>query len=190
MLVALTGTPGVGKTSVADILHKNGFKTVDLNKLSLENNFFLGVDKRRNSKIIDIDRLDKYIEKNYKEFNNIVFLDGHIAHLLVNIDKIIILRCNPVVLRKRLESKGWKEEKIKENIDAEILDIILCESTDVHSEKDIFEIDTTDKTPSVVASIIMDIAKNGFKQMKKYNIGQIDWLEGTLSKKDEEYGSR
>ena len=72
------------------------------------------------------------------------------------------------MLRKRLSGKGWKEEKINENIEAETLDIILCETIELHSEKNVFEIDTTDKSVDSVASSIMEIMKNNFKPMKKY----------------------
>ena len=179
MLVAISGTPGTGKTSVSKILKQYDFEIVDLNKISIEKDFVIGVDEKRGSNIIDVNMLNKYIKEKYTK-KDIVFVEGHLSHLLKNIDKVIVLRCHPSVLKKRLAEKKWDDKKIKENIDAESLDVILCESVDFHLRKNIFEIDTTDKTVDRVVSSILEIAENKFKPMKKYNIGYIDWSEEIL----------
>ena len=41
MIIALTGTPGTGKTSISKILEKNSYKVVDLNKLVYEKDFLI-----------------------------------------------------------------------------------------------------------------------------------------------------
>ncbi len=179
MLVAISGTPGTGKTSVSKILNQRGFKIVDLNKISIEKGFIIGVDEKRGSNIIDVNMLNKHITNNYTK-KDIVFVEGHLSHLLKNVDKVIVLRCHPSVLKKRLAEKKWNEKKIKENIDAESLDVILCESVDIHPRKNVFEIDTTDKTVDQVVSCILEIVENKLKHMKKYNIGCIDWSEEIL----------
>jgi len=179
MLIALTGTPGTGKTSISNILRENGFKIIDINKLATGEDFLIGNDEKRNSKIVDVDKLNIFVKKNYKE-KEIVFIEGHLSHLLKSVDKVIVLRCHPDKLRKHLSQKGWKEEKIKENIEAEILDIILCETVDNHPKKNIIEIDTTHMEISNVAGLIIKIIKNNFEHMKKYNMGKIDWSEEIL----------
>jgi len=179
MLIALTGTPGTGKTAVTNILRENGFEIVDMNKVATDEDFLIGNDEKRNSKIVDIDRLNEYINENYRK-KDIVFIEGHLSHLLKSVDKVIVLRCHPDELRKRLSQKGWKEKKIKENIEAEILDIILCETVDNHPKKSLIEIDTTNINISNLAALIIEIIKNKFEHMKKYNIGNIDWSEEIL----------
>lgn len=179
MLVALTGTPGTGKTSVSNVLQENGFKVVDLNKVAVEKGFSVGTDKKRNSRIIDVDRLNDYVKEKYKG-KDVVFIEGHLSHLLKNVDKVIVLRCHPDELRKRLSRTEWKKEKVEENIEAEKLDIILCESVEIHSEKNVFEIDATGKSVDAVASSISEIIRNKFRHMKKYNIGKVDWSEEIL----------
>ncbi len=179
MIIALTGTPGTGKTSVSNILQENDFEVIDLNKIAISNNFLIGEDEERDSKIVDVDTSNGYINENYKE-KDIVFIDGHLSHLLKSVDKVIILRCHPDELRKRLSQKRWKKSKVKENIEAEILDIILCEAVDVHPEKNVFEIDTTNLDINSVSELIMEIINNNFEHMKKHNIGNIDWSEEIL----------
>ena len=179
MIIAITGTPGTGKTSVAKKLFIDGYNIIDLKKIAFENNFLLGTDKKRKTEIIDIKKLDRFILKNYMK-KEIFFAEGHISHLLKSIDKIILLRRNPEKLRKNLENRDWNKEKINENIESEILDIILCEAVEIQKSENIFEIDTTDKTINDVVSIIKDLLKKEFKNIKKYKIGKIDWSEDIL----------
>ena len=178
MLIAITGTPGTGKTSVSKILEKKGYKVLDLNKLALEKEFITGKDEKRDSNIVDLDRLEKYF--NDIKTERLVFIDSHLSHLISNVDKVIILRCNPRKLKTNLDKKNWKEDKIKENIEAEILDVILSEAVTFHNIEDICEIDTSDLDIEDVAEIIIIFTKNNFKNIKNYKIGNIDWSEEIL----------
>jgi adenylate kinase len=54
MIIAITGTPGTGKTTVASILKKKGFIVVDLKQVAFDNDFIIGIDKERNSSIVDV----------------------------------------------------------------------------------------------------------------------------------------
>ena len=110
----------------------------------------------------------------------ILCLLGCFYSLLKSIEKVIVFRCHPKDLAKRLSSKGWKKEKIKENIEAEMLDVILCEALEHHSKENVFEIDTTNKSIDEVTSSVVEIIENEFKNMKKYKIGNIDWSEEIL----------
>lgn len=179
MLVAITGTPGTGKTSVSNEIRKKGFNVIDLNNIACEKDFIIKKDKIRNSYIVDTNKLNKFIKKNFLS-DKIIFIEGHLSHLLNCIDKVILLRCHPEKLENNLQKKGWSKNKIKENIEAEILDIILCETIEIHSKKNIFEIDTSDKSLIEVAKIILNLTKNKFKNNKNYKIGYINWSEEIL----------
>jgi len=179
MIISLTGTPGTGKTSVSEILKENGFKVIDLNKLAKEKNYIIGKDRKRNSNIVDLNKINKFF-KNLKNDTNII-VDGHLSHFIKNVDKVIILRCNPKKLKENLKKKQWKDRKIIENIEAEILDIILSETIEIHKIENLIEIDTTDLSIDKVAKIIINLINNNFKNIKKYKIGKIDWSEDYIS---------
>jgi len=179
MIVALSGTPGTGKTSVSILLQDLGYEVISLNEIAFKKDFINGFDKKRKSNLLDIKKINNYIKNNFKN-DNIVFVEGHASHFLKCAKKVIILRCKPEKLIKRLTKKGWNEGKINENIDAEILDIILCEAVELHDEDDIFEINTSKKTINSVLKAIIEIVENEFKPIKKYNIGKIDWSEEIL----------
>ena len=176
MKVALTGTPGTGKSSVATLLQKQGYTIVRLHQFARENICIDGIDTKRNSQLIDVDKLNSSIKKTFTT-DTLVFFEGHLGHLLKTIDKVIILRCHPKELKKRLMKKKWSNKKIKENVDAETIDVILCEAAELHSKENIFEIDTTKKTIGEVTAIIINIVKKNFQTTKTYTIGQIDWTE-------------
>ena len=176
MFIALTGTPGTGKTSIAEILQEKGFTVIDLHKIAIDEHVTEGIDKERNSIILDPFRLDVLVKEVYNPSDTIIF-EGHIAHLLSCMDKAIVLRCRPDILKKRLGDKRWKKEKIRENLEAEIIDIILCESVELQGESNVFEIDTTDFTAEEIAENIILWFKTGFSLSGEYKVGHIDWSE-------------
>jgi len=179
MRVALSGTPGTGKTSVATALEKQGYSIVHIHALAKEKHCITGMDTKRHSALIDIDKLNTVIQKNYQT-DSLVFFEGHVSHLLTTMDKVVILRCHPTQLQKRLLKKKWGKQKIKENVDAEILDVILCEAAELHPARNIFEIDTTGKTIEEVTEVIKNIVENNFRPATPYTLGQIDWSEEIL----------
>jgi adenylate kinase len=164
MKVALTGTPGTGKSTVAELVDA-GFTLVRVNDL-IKEKYNIGLDRERNSWIADIPGLSRHVKK----LTGNVILEGHVSHLLP-VDLVIVLRASPGVLRERLSARGWSEAKIRENIEAEALDVILCEAMDSH--KKVYEIDTTYMTPMQVKEAVLEII-HGTDQ---YKPGHIDFSE-------------
>ncbi|MFO7678104.1 MAG: adenylate kinase family protein [Thermoplasmatota archaeon] len=179
MIVALSGTPGTGKTAISTCLQKKGFIVIRLNELALKHGFIYGYDNKRKSKILDIEKLNIFLSNQYSS-NELVIIEGHATHLLHIVEKVILLRCHPKILKKRLEKKGWGEKKIRENVDAEALDIILCEAIEYYDSKHIFEIDTSNLSIESVCDGIIQIFSHNFKPIKKYNIGKIDWSDEAM----------
>ena len=155
MIIAVSGTPGTGKTEIAKALAERlKWKFIDLNKLAEENQFYLGYDEKRGCKIVDIEKTRKEIEK----LKGNCVLESHYAHDMPA-DTVIILRANPGELRKRLEKRGWSGEKIEENIEAEIMEV--CKTEALEQGKKVKEVDTTGKSVSqVVEEIIKILNKN------------------------------
>lgn len=166
MKIALTGTPGTGKTSIANELEKRGYEIIRINDIA--DDFTIGYDEERQSKIVDEDALNEYMGE-IKE-DGILFIEGHLSHLL-DVDAVIILRCNPEELEKRLKAKKWNERKIRENLEAEALDIVLDRALEKHEK--VWEIDTTGRNAEEVADEIERIVK----KMPPPEYGKIDWSE-------------
>ena len=120
MKIAITGTPGIGKTTVAKVLAKKlGYRYIDLNEIAKQHRFFLGYDEQRKAKVVDIERIKEYVAS----LNENIVIDSHYSHLMP-VDIIFLLRADIDLLKKRMIRKGWKKRKINENLQVEIFEII------------------------------------------------------------------
>ena len=61
--IALTGTPGTGKTTISDILSMEGFKVLSLEKLAEKFNCLGELDYSDNSKPVDMELLNTKLEQ-------------------------------------------------------------------------------------------------------------------------------
>ncbi|MHA1912528.1 MAG: AAA family ATPase [Candidatus Kariarchaeaceae archaeon] len=156
--VIITGTPGTGKTTVAKLLSKKGWVTFDITSFVKEKSLFLGYDIIRDSLIIDEEQLQKELVKEAED-RKIVILDGHTATLIE--DKFVkycfILKVDLEVLNERLIARNYSELKVSENLQAEIMESCLTEAYDAYDANKIHSIETTNKTPEEVVSIISSI---------------------------------
>jgi len=166
---ALTGTPGVGKTTASELLEERGYDVMDLNKFIKENDLWDKEDEERASLEVDVKQMKNIYEGKVKSEYDIV--EGHLSHHL-SLPLTIVLRCSPSELRDRMKMKGWEEKKIEENLEAEVLDVVLIEALD--SCEEVYEIDTTDKEPEEVERCVEDILGDEFKE-EDYEPGSIDW---------------
>ena len=166
MFIAISGTPGTGKTKVAKILAKKlRADFIDTKFLIKKYRIKTVLDRKRNTSIIDARKLCRFAEKESRNHETCVF-ESHMAHL-AKADMIIILRCEPLVLEKRLKKRGWSAAKIRENVEAEAIGTISMERKAV-------EIDTTKRSPEKTAELIKKLLNN-YSLQRRY--GRIDWTE-------------
>jgi adenylate kinase len=83
----------------------------------------------------------------------VVVLESHLAHLL-DVDRVVVLRCRPDVLESRLRERGERDAKARENAESEALDVVLTEAVETHGAERVYEIDTTDVGAEAVAAEI------------------------------------
>ena len=168
MLVAITGTPGTGKTSVAEELRSRGREVVDLSKHIRENGLLGELDEARDTREVDLDDLNDSLGA-YRERGGTVFMEGHLSHFM-DCGCIIVLRCHPKVLAERLRARGYGEEKVRENVQSEVLDVILCEAAG--SDIPVREVDCTSSSAAEAADKILSIAGG---EAEGFLPGSVDW---------------
>jgi adenylate kinase len=162
MMYGITGTPGTGKTSVAEMLHSRGYSVT--HQKDTVGPYILEKDTERETLIIDEERwADEFIPVEG-------FIEGHLVHLLP-CDAIIVLRCRPDVLEERLLTRNYSPEKIRENVEAEALDVILIETLELFETRQVYELDTTDKCVRECC----DMIERFFRGETPASYGDIDW---------------
>jgi adenylate kinase len=176
MYLAITGTPGTGKSTVGTLLEDAGQKVISLLRVAEENGFITGYDEEAGSDEIDIQALDKHIRDNCTSSDQ-AFITGHMSHQLSAVSAVIVLRCNPNTIIQRLEERGYSEDKVRENAEAEAVDVILVEALEMHDN--VFEIDVTEMHPEQVRDAILEIG-TGDGKIDKYGPGKVDWSEVVL----------
>ncbi|MDY6770916.1 MAG: adenylate kinase family protein [Candidatus Nanohaloarchaea archaeon] len=168
MIVAVTGTPGTGKSSVAAALAEElDHKLVDVNEVAKSGTVETERDERRDADAVDIPSLVEALQQRVPDD---AVLDGHLSHHFPA-DLTVVLRCSPDELEERLAGKGWDEEKIVENVQAESMDVILQEA--VAERDEVIEIDTTARKADDVAKELAAIIEDG--SYDDHRPGQVDW---------------
>lgn len=174
MMIIITGTPGVGKSSVTQYLKQQrpDAKIISINSLLEDYDLNLGIDEKRGYKIVDTESMIPIVDQiKHENKDKLIIFEGHLAQDYPGADKVIILRCNPVELKNRLSCRNWADRKVHENVSSEILGVCSQESYDTYNDI-IQEIDTTDKSVADVGNIILDI----IDEKQTYSYGDIDYL--------------
>ncbi|MFB6144703.1 MAG: adenylate kinase family protein [Candidatus Nanohaloarchaea archaeon] len=162
MKIALTGTPGTGKTSVSElfdcrVIHITEF--VKQRELGSEGDDFK----------VDVGAMVDELEEELDGESADVIIEGHLAHHFPA-DVCVVLRCEPSELKQRLSERDYSEEKIQENVESEALDVILSEA--VARQEKIVEVDTTEKT---VEETFEEVKKRVENEDAGY--GDVDWSD-------------
>lgn len=142
---------------------------MDLNGYIRENGLLEEKDEERDTFSVDIDSLDLSLDEFRRRDR--IFIEGHFSHC-VGCDTVIVLRCAPEILAGRLRRRDYSENKLRENVQAEILDVILCEATE--TDVPVCELDSSDVCTSEIADSVEDILKGN---TDKYRPGNVNWTE-------------
>lgn len=141
--IILTGTPGVGKTTHAEQLARaTGLKHVSVNQIVKDEGFHEGKDEETGSWIVDEDKLLDYLEERKISEEGGSILDWHACDLFPErwIDLVVVLRCDSTVLYDRLTARGYKDKKLDENMDSEIMQVLLDEAREAYKEEIVQEL--------------------------------------------------
>ena len=169
IVVALTGSPGTGKSTLASRLKQHGIHTISLEQVA--------------EAVDALSKSDQTLEVETSKLRNwswegeqLCIIDGHLSHHCC-IDAVLVLRCHPSQLRQRLERReGYEPDKIESNIEWELLSGVWSELIDMHPHVKVMEIDTTHA--NVPIEPILDFLTNArySKTVEAYIQESIDWI--------------
>tara|TARA_B110000116_G_scaffold123956_1_gene107574 strand:- start:526 stop:1125 length:600 start_codon:yes stop_codon:yes gene_type:complete len=176
--IAITGTPGSGKTSVAEFGLTNSNRDWSVSIISdkelAEKNGFLGkIDSNDGAQPIDVEQLVTTLSEQWAQPpENDTLIDGHLSHLLP-VDAIVIIRCNPEVLQIRMKERGWSKSKIDENAEWELLGAAWNDERE-WGNTPVLELDSTETSVDSLFSHIGTWMRDGFKPKSPEQ--RIDWI--------------
>lgn len=156
MIIIITGTPGTGKTTIAKSLsEKLGLRYVEGKRIIEKRELKEGYDKVLDALIVDEKKLAREFEK---EDNAVI--DSHLSYFMNSkkVDLCVVLRCNTRELIRRMEERKYKPEKMRENVQAEIMNV--CGNDAFERGHKVLEINTTGKKPGEIISIILERIKS------------------------------
>ena len=177
MKIILSGTPGVGKHTIATILSSLFDKVpiVDINKIILSENFL--ISSQRGNHDVDIQKSFDFLTLllSKKEYQDSIIV-GHLAPYVIDpllVDLAVILRRSPYELRKIYEYRSYSQTKICDNMVAEILGIISYDALKNFEFSKLSELEiATSILPSLSAQKIVHM----YGDKKQRSFGNIDWV--------------
>ena len=167
-IYALTGTPATGKTSISKNLNRKILHLSDLYSKSSEG-------KNKNGEwIVDLDKLNSLVQE---KLTDDVIIEGHFSHLIDNIEQVIVLRCDPRKLKSRMEKRNYRDNKIRENLEAEAIGLIYSQALEKVSQNNVQQHDTTNLKVSESSAILNDFLKGNIKldETIEYSERIMDW---------------
>ena len=175
IVILLTGVPGVGKTTIASLLSERlkGVH-VNLSELALAEGLVTGYDCMRETSIVDLGRTTTRLMEIIEEGQDPLVIEGHFSQDIVSpesVSNVFVLRRAPWRLKDELESRGYSPEKVKENVEAELLDVCLVEAVEAYGKEKVCEFDTTGFEANEVIETITSVLRGE----RLCEIG-IDWL--------------
>ena len=161
MKIGITGSPGVGKTTITKFISEHyNLKNFNEKEFALEQG--IGeFDKEENELVVPLDKLEEKLNEFLEKEENVA-VEGHLlCEIKAKFDFIVVLRCHPEILEARLEERGYKAEKIQDNVFCEGIDYCKKHASRNYSKKKVIEVETRKSIKETLETIIKEIKKRG-----------------------------
>lgn len=143
--ILITGSPGVGKTSMACLLAEHlGLHHAEVGAIIRDNKCHQEYDGDLDTHILDEDKLLDIMEVDF-DVDHVaggIVADYHSCELFPErwFDLILVLRVDTHVLFDRLTARGYSEKKRSQNMECEIMRIVVDEAKQSYAEEIVQEL--------------------------------------------------
>ena len=155
-ILGVTGTPGTGKKSVAplaaDLL---GVRCFGIDELALAHGF---AKAKEDELEVDTARLRRAVPSLVPR-PSVLF--GHLLPAVLDprlAERVVVLRCEPGVLKGRLAARRYPPAKVRENLEAELIGLVSSESHEAFGHVSC-DLDTTFTTPTEAAAAVAKLSE-------------------------------
>ncbi|GAA0141113.1 chromatin/chromatin-binding, or -regulatory protein [Lithospermum erythrorhizon] len=154
--ILITGSPGTGKTTTAAALAEaNGFRHVNIGDLVKQKSLHDGWDDKFDCYIINEDLVCDELEDLMEQGGNIVDYHGCDFFPERWFHHVVVLQTSNAVLYDRLTKRGYTGQKLSNNIECEIFQVLLEEAKESYSQGIVLAMqsDTVDDIDRNVATL-------------------------------------
>lgn len=140
MIIAITGTPGTGKSTLAKKLAVYlKFPLIDVEKIAKKT----ALKKENNEYTANLEKLRKKLIKVIKNKKNAVLESHLLVEVKLPVDLLVILRCSPRELKQRLKKRSYSKRKTLDNLLCETQNYFATRAKLNYAKTKIVEINTT-----------------------------------------------
>ena len=168
-MIVITGNPGVGKHTVAELLSDElQYEIFDINKIAIDEGI---IEKKSETSDVDVNKMHGFLQD---KISNESILVGHLAPYVIDskyVSAVIVLRKHPDKLEEIYQQRNYSKKKTQDNIQSEVLGIIAFDAEKEFGREKMFHIDTSKISPSQVVNKIKKIISGEFQDER------IDWLD-------------
>ncbi|XJO72216.1 hypothetical protein BDV3_003362 [Batrachochytrium dendrobatidis] len=138
--ILITGTPGTGKTTTSELVAiATGLHHLEVGKLVKEKQLHDGFDDTYQSFMINEDKVVDELEEIMAQGG--VVVDHHGCDFFPErwFDLVVVLTCNNTTLYDRLQSRGYSDKKIQDNVECEIMQVVADEARESYEADIVIE---------------------------------------------------
>ncbi|KAJ1834409.1 factor activating pos9 [Coemansia sp. RSA 2703] len=139
--ILITGTPGTGKTTTAEMVALAAdLKKITVGDLVKERKLHDGYNEDMDTYWLNEDKVVDEMEDMMADGG--VCVDFHTCEFFPErwFDLVVVLRADTTKVYDRLEARGYKQNKISENVECEIMQVVLDEAKESYKEELILEL--------------------------------------------------
>lgn len=164
--IIITGTPGCGKTSHAESLASlnKQLHHFNISDVAKQRKCFESYDRELDTHVVDEDKLLDSLEDDLREGGAIV--DWHCCDIFPErlIDLVVVLKTDNGLLYDRLKKRNYKDNKIQENLDCEIMEVVLQDASEAYA-------------PEIVITLASDSAEQMDENVERLEAWIARWVE-------------
>ncbi len=156
MKLAITGTPGCGKTTLAKNLAKKfSINVINEKDFALKNN--IGSFNEENELEIPLPEFKQKLNSFLKKEKNII-IEGHLlCEMKLNVDKIILIKIDPEELELRLEQRHYSTQKIMDNVFCEGIEYCKKKVNKNYKKSQVIEISSSSSSKATLQTAIYSL---------------------------------